>query len=314
LRHFFNRFRSQRRIDNFKYIERKKADGSRFICTTTIVDRINESRHRESQPLFATKYNRKAKPFFCKNYEGLFTFQFSEFLKTKNLKFSFIIFNNCNIQLYDNGYLFAPVTEFIAGSQSLNDFTFWDFPIICKTITGNIDVSSEKMNEQIFESCEKEFFLNSTDQTLHYFLIKTADFKNLHNHFSIIVEAIEKKVKADLDYREQIVTWLSSAAVTSDFLELPFFDILIFFNIANEKGNNMFEADLNQFRLILETRIIHKKSSQGKDHCGFSLYFPRSKQEFNDLKGELCNYFHPSVMNEFTQNSRYDELLLALYE
>lgn len=301
------RLRNRSNTVDAVYLRSRKGN-STFISTKTIVD--NSSKTSGNQLQFIKKYIRKRGIPYCKKYEGLFTFQLSQFFKEENWLFEFIIFSNCNILLYDTGYLFAPFAKYIIGAESLSNMHTWDFPIIINTIKDNLQNPTRELLQQLFSACIDNFFRDRTERIYRYFLTETENFSSLHSSFEEVIKSIISNLE-EPTFKAGILDWVSKAIATDDFI--PLFDVLSFFEFANQIAGNKFTSSLNTFKTILTGKIIITRNSDEPAFCGYSLYLPRSEKEFRSIKGGLCNYFNPASKNEFTLNSKYDDLLLSLF-
>lgn len=297
-------------IENNRYVVKTKDKDSFFLSTKTIVDTAVPG-NTEGQ-LFKQKYIRQSNIPFCKTYEGLFTFQLSDFFKANNLKFGFIIFSNCTILIYDNGFLFTPYTDFIIGAETDNNMHTWDFPTIINVMEKNLSASPLQMIKEIFSKCLQNFSTISTDKTYRYFLMQSINFPSLNKLFEDIISSILNDVRVAPSYKTGLLEWVKHARATNE--RIPFFDLIMFFQAANKLAKNKLDNSINAFSKLLKENIIVDRNVDDPSFCGFSIFLPRTKQQFESLKGGICNYFDVENKNDFTLHSLYDDLLQALFE
>jgi hypothetical protein len=131
----------------------------------------------------------------------------------------------------------------------------------------------------------------------------------------ILVRAIQSR-----RINQKLVKSIKPLLRTSNDGEIPYFDALQFFRkakriVALPEFNvafNKFKAELGKTSIIVSKYVLdHRKL------CGFSLYLPLNREEFDRLKGNQCNYFERIVNNRLTDfaiETQFDEFLKALYE
>lgn len=303
------KLRGKTRTEDNRYIVKPANRGTVFVNTKTVVN-LSEKNNSQGK-IFRKRYLRTPHIGYCRNYEGLFTFQLSKFFSEEELKFEFIIFSNCNIQVYDNGFLFAPITNFTIGAESNNNLTTWDFPTIINTMAENLTVPPLSMLKEIFKSCIQHFSTISSDITYRYFLTGSDNFNLLHQQFEKIIIAITQEIKSNPSFKKGLLRWLKDAEATNSLV--PLFDVVKFFSIANNMSGNKLATDMQLFSKQLQNIVIARNSND-PNYCGFSLYLPRNKQSFDSTKGGICNYFNPENQNEFIKNSEYETFLISLFQ
>ena len=108
---------------------------------------------------------------------------------------------------------------------------------------------------------------------------------------------------------------------TSDDADLPYFDALQFFKkakriVALPEFNvefNKFKTELDKASIVISRFILDRRKL-----CGFSLYLPFKKEQFDKLQGNQCNYFGRIVNNEslnrFAIQTKFDDFLKVLFD
>jgi hypothetical protein len=309
---FFKQLFGKRVSSNLKYIKRRTSDKGVFVNVETVLENVDGTG-------FKSRYSR-VNDNFCKTYEGLFVFRLASFLEKKVVteilqgrKIAFYISSNCNFQLYDNVYLFAPIAEFIMGAQSRNSSTFWDFPVIAKAIQDKVTAGNRDISLTIFDRCRSKFIAERTERIKHYFLSESVEIRNcLHSHFENIIKIIMQNIATDTSYSGKLLDIISKLEETSNDPAIPYFDILEFFTAVNEVSSIKFDAGLAAFtkaraKVVIDSFVLEKQLS------GFSIYLPRNKEEFDRLKAVHCNYFGKENRNDFSDNSSYEEFLTAVF-
>jgi hypothetical protein len=313
IRHSFRKTKKGRRSKNTTYFFKDSADDKRFLCTKTVTEQVHPVQTNGfSANVFEAKYTRNLNTSFCKHYEGLFIFQLTSFFKKNKMKFRFIIFSNCYIQLFDNAFLFRPITGFTLGAESESDRVFWDFPTIINAIEANSDKPTDILTGQIFQDCKNKFAIVSTDITYRYFLCKLDKFTDLNTHFEKMIGVILSQLKNDNQFKLSIQKWLEKATTVTQ-TNTPFFDTLQFFQFSSSVSKIKFDNDVQSYSSLLENEIVIQRNVEDSAFCGYAIYLPRTLDEFNTLKGPLCNYFNSPDKNDFVLASQYDELLIELF-
>lgn len=300
-------------VDRFRsrYFKKRSERKRLYVCSRSVVDRVAPVSN-EDDALFESKYTRRHDVSYCKTYEGLFTHQLSSFFISKQQRFAFIIFSNCDIQLYDTGFLFSPITRFIIGAQSNSNRTVWDFPLITEVISANVTADADHIVGKLFDECTSRFSDRVDVDGYHYFMTDLKHFGELHLLFEKIVKEIFAKSKMDRQYKAAILAWVGDKGTPTTSEYHPFFDLVAFFQKADELSKRRFTQHVNEFKELLAKKIIVKRKS-ADNRCGFSLYLPRNRKQFNSTKGGICNYFNSENRNRFAMESSYDSLLLALF-
>jgi len=268
---------------------------------------------------YPIKYIRNFDFKYCKNYEGLFTFEFAQVLTQflNGKKLAFIVFSNCNMLLYDNGFLFNSITENIIASQSYSDPLFSNPRVLVETVYENTEVSSDEMAKLLFSNfIEKDPI---ADKSRFYFLLSTKDFNKIHGLFNDFLESLIKELIGNQGLKQEILKLLRTNLLpsTSDDRRISFIDVVNLFdricslptihNISNLKNLSL------QFQEMFLSNLVISRSQPDTDHQGLSIYLPLSKEHFEDLKGPICNYFNKDNPNWFLQSSAYDEFIMTLY-
>jgi hypothetical protein len=313
---------------NLRKIKKDIDDHHIFLNSLTVLEQTVQQNGDADKALFKTAYTRvvDSKTAFCQKYEGLFLAEFSKFLKElltdfnsfikapPGTKMSFFISSNCNFQLYDNLLLFAPLSDFIMGAQSLNSIRFWHFPSIINAIRVKMEDSNKDLCRFIFDICTEQFEEEDQSGRRHYFLTGTHNFSELHLKFEMIVRGIKDCIKNDNSFAAKLLKRTATLKVTSGFEAIPFLDILQIFDEVAAMQPVQFLETVSKFRCLLNEAITASFLKED-NFCGFSLYLPRNKEEFNALTGPRCNYFlNTESRSDFALHSSFDEVLSDLFK
>lgn len=301
-------------------------DENIFVNALTVLEEAYVQ-NDDNKILYKQAYIREADDgqFFCKNYEGLFVSEFAKVLKVlladfnksinvpEETKLCFFISGNCNFQLYDNLFLFAPLANFLMAAQFLNSIRFWHFPTIIQAINMKMENDNQDLCRFIFDLCAANFAAKTPSDHRHYFLTSTHNFSELNLKFEMIVEGIRQCVQTNHVFSEELLKKLLLLTETSGFITIPFFDVAEIFDLAVAIQPDEFGPAVIKFKKLLCDAIVTTYIN-GRSLCGFSLYFPRDKTEFNAHRGPQCNYFLNKEANPFALNSAFDNILLALFK
>ncbi len=278
----------------------------------------------------------KEPPFVCKNLEIVWIWELRDVIK-KSLgkdKLEFILMMNCNMQLFDTGYILKEVTKYLVAPETKMYWFGYAYDKLFETFEKNPTISTRNLLSSIVTDYVKKY--ENDPEAKQYLEASTLFINRLANYHSLLrilgkslTHTLPLMQENSIETFRQIRTkHMESVTETDQVNSYDMVDMGNWFRMLSKTFRTSIQLRYIHFQYKIRLRrIVYKKfiGSLYLEHdqahekkygiSGISLYFPE-EQPFSSSENVWgnCAYYSKDILpSPFTKVSNWDEFIKKYY-
>ncbi|MEO6723650.1 MAG: clostripain-related cysteine peptidase [Ferruginibacter sp.] len=305
-----------------------------FYATTSEIQKINDENFTEviyPIPLEEGEYQLVLKDeqrFNCKKLEILWMSDLADCLRASlnEETIDVMIMMNCNMQLFENGFMLKDVVKILIGPESQMWVDGYDYKKLLSSISENPKITNKALSKKVLSD-----YIKMHKKLRHqYYLDHSTMFVNSLKEYERITSILQKvtqnllcrmgDVKGSIQSLQQNFFFSVSGRDTLFLLDLGLWIETVF------STPGLFEGDLallDEFRHLISKTVIAKhvghffiqSDADGPKRYGYtgsSLFFPFDGKFTIPTRLSWCEYFSEQINSSFQNKTLWDEFIRKL--